>query len=102
MNSIFNLIGSFLKRLRYGVLNPARDWMTLIVLLAIALAGLVVWNVWAFDTVANGGVIGSTATSSPPIFTQTSLDGIHTIFANRAAEEAKYETGTYRFADPSQ
>jgi len=94
---------SFLKHFSYGAyLNPVRDWLVLITFSAIALAGIMVWNVWAFDTVANGGVIGTVATSTPPVFNQSSLDTIHTIFADRAVEEAKYETGTYSFADPSQ
>ena len=89
--------------MRYGEhLNPTRDWLALLTLSAIVLAGIIVWNVRAFDIVANGGVIGTSATSTPPVFSQASLDSIHVIFANRAAEEAKYETGDYRFADPSQ
>ena len=66
------------------------------------LVGIVVWNVWAFDTVANGGIIGSLATSTAPVFNQSSLDVIHTIFYNRAAEEDKYASGIYSFTDPSQ
>lgn len=94
---------SFLKHFQYGTyLNPVRDWLVLLTLSAIMLVGIIVWNVWVFDTVANGGSIGTTATSTFPIFNKSSLDTIHTIFANRAAEKVKYETGTYRFADPSQ
>lgn len=101
--NIFTTTTSFLKRFRYGTrLNPVRDWLALLTFSAIALAGIIIWNVWAFDTVASGGVIGTSATSTPPIFNQSSLDTIHSIFANRAVEKAKYETGTYRFADPSQ
>jgi hypothetical protein len=95
--------GSFLKYFRYGEhLNPARDWVIIITFSAIALAGIIVWNVWAFSTVAQGGVIGSVATSSSPGFSHSSLDAINTVFENRAKEEEKYETGAYRFADPSQ
>jgi hypothetical protein len=93
---------SFSKRLRYGATNPPRDWLVLITLSAIALACIVVWNAWAFDTVASGGIIGSVATSSPPVFSSSSLDEINTVFTNRATEEEKYETGSYHFADPSQ
>jgi len=96
------LTESFLKRTRYGAPDPVRDWLVIITLSAIALAGIIIWNAWAFDTVAGGGIIGSAATSSLPVFNRSSIDSINTIFANRAAEEAKYETGIYRFADPSQ
>ncbi|MGD0328660.1 MAG: hypothetical protein ABSB00_03060 [Minisyncoccia bacterium] len=103
MKNIFISIFSFSKRLHYGArLEPVRDWLSLLTFSAIALVGIIVWNVWAFDTVISGGVIGSSATSTPPVFSQSSLDTIHTIFANRAAEEEKYETGTYSFTDPSQ
>lgn len=64
--------------------------------------GIVVWNVWAFDTIANGGVIGTTATSTPPVFNHSSLDAIRAVFQMRAVEETKYVTGVYRYADPSQ
>ncbi|MCX6787005.1 MAG: hypothetical protein NTY93_00545 [Candidatus Kaiserbacteria bacterium] len=94
---------SFLKHFRYNEhLNPVRDWLLLLVFSAIVLAGIIVWNVWAFDTIANGGVIGTATTDASPVFNQSSLDTINTIFANRAEEKAKYETGAYRFANPSQ
>jgi len=98
-----NFIGSFLDRFRYGErLNPVRDWFVLLALSLMALACIIVWNVWAFGTIAQGGIIGSAATSSPPVFNSSSLDAINAIFSNRAVEEMKYETGVYRFADPSQ
>ncbi len=101
--NIFNFIKSFSNRLR-TVAHPdaIRDWIALLTLSILAFMSIVVWNVWAFDTVANGGVIGTTVTSAPPVFNHSSLDLIHTIFAKRAAEEAKYVTGVYRYADPSQ
>ncbi len=100
---MINSISSFLKRLRAGAhQDPVRDWLILITFSTIALAGIIVWNVWAFDTVASGGVIGAPATEAPPIFSRSSLDTIRTIFASRAEEEAKYVNGIYRFVDPSQ
>lgn len=92
-----------MKRLRGSArLNPVRDWLLLCTLSIIVLASIIVWNAWAFDTVANGGVIGSVATTSPSTFSRSSLDTIHTVFTNRAAEEAKYRTGVYHYTDPSQ
>lgn len=94
---------SFLKRLRADApRDPVRDWLVLLISSAIVFAGIIVWNVWAFDTVASGGVIGGAAPGSPPVFSRSSLDAIHAVFEKRAAEEAKYKTGTYRYADPSQ
>ncbi len=101
--NISNSSASFLKRLRANAhQDPARDWMTLLIFSTILLTGIIVWNVWAFDTVTKGGVIGSTPTGSSPVFNRSSLDAIRTLFAKRAVEEAKYEDGTYRYADPSQ
>ena len=80
--------------------DPERDWLVLLILAILVLAGVVVWNMRIFDTVANGGVIGSPATSTTPVFSKSSLDMLHAIFANRAAEEKKYVSGEYRFPDP--
>lgn len=97
-----NLFNSISKRIRsLSRVDPERDWIVLLILSFITFLLVVVWNVWAFDTVAGGGVIGSSVAGRPAIFSQASLDVIHTIFDNRAAEEAKYVSGVYRYADPS-
>ncbi len=96
-----NIINSFLKRPR-GRIDPARDWLTMLTLSAIIFAGILVWNAWAFDTVASGGVIGAPVTGSTPVFSRSALNAINAIFAARAAEEAKYETGVYNYTDPSR
>ncbi len=79
-----------------------RDWLVLLTVSAVALIGIVIWNVWTFNVVASGGTIGSPTASTIQPFNQSSLDTIRTVFANREAEEEKYEKGTYSFADPSQ
>jgi len=100
---IFSFTNSFLKRLRAGArFDPVRDWLVLLTLSTIVLASIVVWNIWAFDTVSRGGVIGAPTTDAPEAFNRASLEEIKSIFASRAVEEARYETGVYRFADPSQ
>lgn len=63
---------------------------------------IVIWNVWEFGIVAQGGAIGTSVTTTPPIFNHSSIDAINVIFQKRAAEEAKYTTGVYRYIDPSQ
>lgn len=101
--TISNFSSSFLKRLRSSAYrDPARDWLILLICAMIALAGIVVWNAWVFDTVASGGTIGTSATGTLPVFNSSSLETVHTIFTTRAAEEAKYMTGTYHVEDPSQ
>ncbi len=74
----------------------------MLIVSAVALVGIVGWNVWAFETVANGGVIGTAAMSTVPAFSRSSLDAIHAVFESRAAEGDKYVSGAYHFADPSQ
>ena len=102
MSSFSSLTQAF-KRFRRGVpLDPARDWIIMITFAVIVLIGTIVWDAWAFDTVARGGVIGTQATSSPVMFNRSAFDSIQAVFASRAAEEAKYVTGTYRMTDPSQ
>lgn len=97
-----NPLNFLAKRIRaFSHLDPERDWIILLILSIITFIIIVVWNAWAFDTVASGGVIGSTTTVTPPVFSQTSLDAIHTIFANRATEEVKYVSDVYHYIDPS-
>lgn len=74
----------------------------LILLTFIALATVMVWAAWVFDTVSRGGSIGTPTAVTLPNFDSSSLTTIHTVFQTRAAEEAKYESGAYHFTDPSQ
>lgn len=102
MNAL-NAIREFFSRMRSSAhIDPVRDWLIMLTLSILAFASIVIWNVWAFDTVARGGVIGAAATSTPQSFNGSSLDAIHAVFKKRASEEAKYATGVYRYADPSQ
>ena len=101
--SIANLRTSFLKRLRVGThQDPARDWIVSLIFSSIVLTGIIIWNAWVFDAVSRGVVIGSVATSSPQVLKNSSMSVINGLFEKRAAEEVKYETGAYRFVDPSQ
>ncbi len=96
-------IRSLLKRISgHTRRDPVRDWLTLLIFSAIALMGIIVWNAWVFDTVVNGGAIGTTTVETQPIFNQSTLDSIRATFASRATEETKYITGAYTFVDPSQ
>lgn len=98
----FHSFGPFLKRLRSNApIDPARDWLIALSLSLVALAGVIVWSIWTFDTVAGGGTLGAPVVKAPAVFDNSSIDTIHAIFVNRAAEEAKYTGAIYRFADPS-
>lgn len=99
------LFNSFLQCVRRSARrDPARDWIALSVLSALALAGIVVWNLWAFGVVAGGGAIGDAPakTAAPLAPDRASLDAIRTIFEKRAVEKEQYSSGAYRYADPSQ
>ena len=99
----FQPAGSFIKRTGDKTPpDPARTWLAIVTIAAVAFIVIVVWNVWAFDTAAHGGVIGTPLPETPAVFNRSSLDTIRTVFAARAEEEAKYVTGTYRYTDPSQ
>ena len=101
--NILTTLTSFLKRVRAGAhQDPVRDWLAIVFLSIIALAGIIVWNAWVFDTVAGGKSLGSTTATSTLSFDSSSIGIIRDVFANRAAEENKYVTGVYRYADPSQ
>ncbi len=103
MKTFLHALQSFLERLRTGAhQDPVRDWLAMIVLSTTILAAIIVWNAWIFDTISNGSALGPAATTSPAVFNSSSLEVIHTTFADRAAEEAKYVTGVYRYTDPSQ
>ena len=86
----------------FSSVDPERDWIMLSSFGALVLAGIIVWNVFAFDTVASGGVIGAPTTVSKPVFNQSSIEAIRKIFEERAAEEVKYTTGYYQYVDPSR
>ncbi len=93
---------SLLNRLhKQTQIDPVRDWFVLLTVFVLALASIIVWNVWTFDRVASGGVIGRVELPTSAVFNQTSLDTVRTIFENRASEEAKYRTGVYQYTDPS-
>lgn len=97
-----SLIISTPRRLLHGWRrDPDRDWLTLLGFAALVFSVILVWNMWLFDTVAKGGVIGSAPASSSAVQGSASLQTVQAIFANRAAEETKYANGTYRFTDPS-
>jgi hypothetical protein len=99
---ILSFVTRSLARLRYGKdIDPARDWIALLTLSLIIFAGILVWNAWAFDTVVGGGVIGSQSVAEKPLFNSDSLTQINAVFTARSAEEGKYVTGVYQYADPS-
>ncbi len=100
--TIFSKITVPILQARNGIhQNPVRDWFSILIFSSFAFIGIIVWGIWTFDTVTKGGIIGSSTTSSPPIFNNSSLAEAHKVFAGRADEAKKYETGEYQYTDPS-
>lgn len=83
-------------------IHPARDWSVLLLVSILMLVASIGGNLWLFEHVAGGGLLGEIPQGAPPVFSQASLDTISKIFDNRAIEENKYQNGTYRFIDPSR
>jgi hypothetical protein len=101
--NISHFISTIMKRLRaIAYPDPVRDWLLLVSVALLVLFGIIVWNALTFNTVANGGIIGTPATSTPALFSRPALDAVQQVFIDRAAEEAKYTNGTYSYANPSQ
>ena len=96
-------INRFLKQRRApSRQDPERDWVALISVAAVTLAGIVVWNIWAFGTAVNDGVIGAPSQATPSLVNQAILSDVRAVFTSRAAEEQNYVAGAYQYADPSQ
>jgi hypothetical protein len=62
----------------------------------------VAWNLWLFNQVQSGAVLGEAPTPTSSVFNQSTLDALSKVFTDRAAEAARYRDGTYRFVDPSK
>lgn len=91
-------IGAPFSRVRR---DPRRDWFILLAVGLAALVAIVGWHAWAFKTVVSGGTLGGPAPSAAPT-SASALDTIGSVLAGRAAEDAAYTEGAYRFADPSR
>ncbi len=87
-----------------GRLNPTRDWFVLLTLAGLGLLAILAWSVWTFQMALNREDT-TAVTQRPPassVVDQSLLEKTRTLIRDRATEETKYETGAYRFTDPSQ
>ncbi|MDB5237094.1 MAG: hypothetical protein JWL88_196 [Parcubacteria group bacterium] len=83
---------------RYGEkLDPARDWLMLILAASVLFAASIGWNLWLFIRVTNGDAIGNaTATKA---LNPTSITSVNALFQQRADIETQYKNA--HFADPA-
>ena len=89
--------------LAYGKrLEPSRDWIVLLATTALLLFVSVAWNLWLFNHVAGGAVLGAPASPATTALDEAAIKELGEIFAERAREATSYRNGTYRFIDPSR
>ena len=95
-----NLNFSFLKRFTYGKrVRPARDWLVLIIIALIALAGFGVAGAWVYLEGARGRS-GEVIPLLAPELSGDALERTEALFERRALEESRYRS-EYQFVDPS-
>ena len=83
MKTPFNIFKNAREGVRY---DSVRDWLMLLIFSAILFIGIVVWNMWVFDTVVSGGSLGAPIANPSQVFNSSSLDTIHSIFIKRNAD----------------
>ena len=82
--------------------DPVRDWLALLSVVALILGVILVGSARLFDTIANGGSVAPAAATTTPAFDESMLQSVRAVFAQRAAQEEKFASGTLYFTDPSQ
>ena len=82
--------------------DPVRDWLALLSVAAFILSIILVGSARLFDTTASGGSIAPVAATTTPVFDESMLQSVRSIFAQRAAQEEEFASGTIHFTDPSQ
>lgn len=94
---------NYLKRLRSSTyVDPVRDWILLIAVSVVAFIGIVLWNVWVFNSIQQSATETRPAGTSPTSNTSRStLDTLNAVFTSRGAEQQKYISGEYHYTDPS-
>jgi len=79
--------------------SPSRDWLLLLGVWALVLAGSVLWNLWFFDQAVTRGIeTPMDASSATSVYEPTA---VQEIFAARATTSEAYRT-QYPFIDPSR
>lgn len=81
-------------------LNPVRDWLVVLVLAFVLLAGSIAWNTWFFF-VALTDESTTVPSAREDTLDTSSIEKARALFDVRAAEEGKYRT-EYHFNDPSK
>ncbi len=89
------------RGLRYGnVVRPSRDWFLLLGMALILALASILWNVWTFDQIASGEILGTPSEMSHAP-TNDAFERVKKQFDARTTEANKY-LFEYHFIDPSQ
>jgi len=99
--SKLNLSLSSLPRISYGPrIHPARDWVIVLLVSLVVLAGFVVAGVWLFLQGDAPDPTKQTAAQSAALSPEL-LSGTDALFEERAQESVRYQR-EYQFVDPAQ
>jgi hypothetical protein len=101
MTSLTDIEQRTLHLVEYGKqLNPARDWLVLLIISGVLLIASAVVNIFIFVGVRNGPG-EATLTSGAPTIDANTVSSIEAVFKKRASEQGNYEH-VYEFVDPSK
>jgi len=99
--SSFNVNLSSLPSFSYGSrIRAVRDWVVLVVLTLVLLAGFALWATWEYLEGAKADPI-SDLPPLPDTITPETLAKTEQLFTERAAEAERYRS-EYQFVDPSR
>lgn len=89
---------SIMKKLQYGdQIRPARDWLIMLGIFILGLAGCVLYGLLTFSSVVQGQPVGNAQANAPA---QIQLGQVNALFSARAEQRQHYDSD-YRFVDPS-
>ncbi|MBU6321072.1 MAG: hypothetical protein KGI78_03890 [Patescibacteria group bacterium] len=101
MNDLRTQFSAVARRVSGFTPRPERDWRVILSLGALLFAAILAWHLYLF-TATLGSDRASSAGEVAPVATPSALETLPAFLAARTAEEEKYVTGSYQFADPSQ
>lgn len=81
--------------------RPRRDWRALLVVAAVLLCAIVLWQVRFFQTVVEGNSVGGMVLPTTVPAAPDPLAPVRTLYERRAHEEVRYTSGAYEYSDPS-
>jgi hypothetical protein len=82
--------------------EPERDWLILLCAALLLFSASAVGNALLYRAAVNGAPLGPAAATPALAVPASALAQVENVFAARALEESKYESGAYSFVDPSR